>query len=158
MTAVDFTDDEIAAAVLATAVHEAGHAVLHTLSGLRVVAMHVWHHGGDVTSGRVDIAETEIDDDQVDGYLTSVVAGGEAEALWLSEHSRRSLRQARRQVYRSCRSDRLNYRRTHRDVADSLTETAARDRAHTLLTRHWDQVERLAVRLADARHLTCPAL
>ncbi|MCA1191355.1 MULTISPECIES: hypothetical protein [unclassified Saccharopolyspora] len=152
------TDDDIAFAVLAAAVHEAGHAVLHTVAGMQVTAMHVWHHGGNVTSGRVEIAETEIDDDQVDGYLTAVVAGGEAEALWLSEQAGQSIGRSRRQVYASCRSDQLNYRRTHRHTPGSLTETAARARAHTLLTRHWDRVERLAARLADARHLTRTAL
>ncbi|MEV6226529.1 hypothetical protein AB0L88_01400 [Saccharopolyspora shandongensis] len=138
--------------LVCAATHEAGHTIATVLGGGEVNAIKIYP-AGETFGGHVD---AEFDPEtQLDELLVFLVAGHEAEALWRTHYLDRHRRAALRESRRGCRDDMATFHRyRRRGGTTTLTEPAARGRAHSLLIAHWDRVERLADRLARVRHLT----
>lgn len=145
--------------LLATAAHEAGHALACHHAGIDIAEIVLWQQG-DSIGGHVIPSSDHLDEDQYDGQLVALVAGHEAEARWLTDHGGyRTLgfrdHSGALSVSRGgCCTDLANFRRLRRKGTGSLAEPTARAQARALLIRRWPHLERLALRLARHRRLT----
>ncbi|WP_433868451.1 M50 family metallopeptidase [Saccharopolyspora sp. CA-218241] len=147
---------------LSAAAHEAGHAVVASLRGFPVRSLRLWSENGGVAGmASIDINERTTDPEEINGYLLVSVAGHEAQARWATE------REGHRNLFgfrdhgsaldltrAGCRHDLDLFHQMRRRHPAALTEAAARTHARILLRRHWPRLQRLATRLARAKHLT----
>jgi hypothetical protein len=119
------------------AYHEAGHAVAHRVAGgkVRAVELHRNGHGVTITDEDGPTPAT------AQGWLVMLLAGGEAQAKFLTQHHF-GLGKARRYVQSSCAGDLADFRRDSRGFG--ISESTARRGAERLVRSHWRRIDRAA--------------
>ncbi|WP_410662784.1 hypothetical protein [Amycolatopsis sp. lyj-84] len=134
------TDETVDLELLAAAYHEAGHAVLHKLSGGTV--QHV-----KVTSSRAytRTAEDRPDADNPLPYLVMVMAGHAAEARFYQRNGVGSWK-ADSMAAAQAGGDRANFRR--HASGTGISQSKALSEAKKQVRRHWGRIERVAQALA----------
>lgn len=157
MSRLDPRDSDTDYGLLCAAVHEAGHAVTAVLGGLEFHGARVYR-AGDRYRGYIEADVDKDDPNQVNGCLVMTVAGHEAEALWMARYLDWPHRKALRERRSGCADDMEIFRRYRRHPASTLSEPAARRRAHRLLVTHWRRVEHFADRLARSGRLTATGM
>ncbi len=131
---------------LATAHHEAAHAVAHKLAGGRVHEVRFF----SATAGGTKVAEDGPGGPVSNlGWLVMLLAGGEAELRFLDRDPRVGRRQARAAVAAGCRGDLTAFRAAARGTG--ISERRARAAARSLVSAHWGRIARVAAKL-DQRH------
>nr|WP_042190905.1 hypothetical protein [Kibdelosporangium sp. MJ126-NF4] len=135
---------------LQVAVHELGHWVVwRTIPGARVVTVHLTGHGrGTEGTVEVDWAKSEQSPEANRAYLAGLLAGREADALWAEATGTR-------QDTSGCSHDLAVYHRVRRTHPPSgqFTTTEIRVHARRLVRASWNEITRLAPRLATRGHL-----
>ncbi|MCP2242728.1 hypothetical protein [Lentzea aerocolonigenes] len=127
---------------LAVAVHELGHLIAWQRAGLHINEIRVFGTG-ERAEGYVDLGRQRIrDTDQARAYLVGLLTGREAEVRWCE------LSGMRHHDYTS-EPDMRSFRRLRRHkLARHLTDAELRHDARALVRAQWEQITRLAPRLA----------
>ncbi|PRX43049.1 peptidase M50B-like protein [Prauserella shujinwangii] len=131
---------------LVTCHHEAGHAVIHRATGGRVAHVKILSD----MEGVMRPAD-EFDPDKALGWLTMILAGGEAAARYIATQGY-SLGQGRRLARHGCRDDLALFRRYAQHTG--ISEGRARREADTLVRRHWGRIHRVAHKLDQRGRLS----
>jgi hypothetical protein len=131
-------------AVLASAAHELGHALVNKAGGLKVKDVTVNRRTG---AGLCKLRQFDWDNPRLlRAWLIGCVAGFEAEDRWLREHRLGHAHRA------ESRTDFSNFH-YHAPVI-GLSEHTARAKARSALGWHWGRLQRLVPRLAEHGHVS----
>lgn len=128
---------------LATAYHEAGHAVAHKLAGGKVKHVKIHRSGQSGGTGVVEdgpggrISEL--------GWMVMILAGAEAEFRYLTREAGLSTGQARANVAHGSKTDMTDLRAAVREYG--ISEAKARNKTRSLINSHWGRITRAAIKL-----------
>lgn len=127
---------------LVVAAHELGHLIAWQRAGLHINEIRVLGTG-EQAEGYVDLGRQRIRDaDQARGYLVGLLAGREAGNRWCEQAGMRHHEH-------TCADDMRSFQRLRRhELARHFTDTALRHDAWALVLAQWEQITRLAPRLA----------
>jgi hypothetical protein len=131
---------------LRTAVHEIGHAIGFREGGLTLGRTDIYKFWG---GGVCRVKDDYVTDEQLRGWLIGMVAGVVSLGIWADK----------RQLHFNTEdggSYDLSMFNLYSAEAD-LSESTARGEASTLLLANWDEVELLALDLAEAGTLSARA-
>ena len=144
------------------AYHEAGHAVIGILVGLRISGVNIVKEQecGFTTSGRTHFSfyhgDSARDRDDAERATTAVLAGEQAERLWCKQKPSRRVRSSRHTQFSSDRVRSEHYLRPFvPDSADrQRTIKRLKKAVRDLLAKHWSCVEAVAARLSERKALS----
>jgi hypothetical protein len=131
---------------LHTAVHEIGHAVAFREGGLTLGRTDIYKFWG---GGVCRVKDGYFTDEQMHGYLVGMVAGVVSLGIWADK------RDLHFDTENGGSYDLSVFELYSAEV--DLSESAARGEATTLLLANWDEVESLALNLAEAGTLSASA-
>lgn len=145
------TTQELDEVRLMVAAHELGHAIVWTVTGMRVDAIKVTGHGR-ATEGTVSLADHARLRCTADchSYLVGMLAGREAEILWCDATNTQPVADGCAQDLREFA---YMYRR-RRPWGVTESRAALRIQARRLVRVHWRSIVRLTPILARSGHLS----